>query len=150
MMGWISPKAQAAHLIAISCAAATYMFASGISAAVAVRVGNHLGLKDREGIRMAGFTAFGMVIAFMSGCSTLLILFHNILPMAFTRDSEVLRIASSLLLIAAFFQLWDGMQVVALGALRGLKDTLWPTLITIIAYWVLSLPLSYFLAFRMN
>lgn len=150
MIGWIGAKQQAAHLIALSLAAVTYMFASGLSAAVAVRVGNHLGLKDKGGIRMAGFSAFIMVLCFMFTSALMFIVFRNILPGFFSKEIEVIEIASTLLIIAALFQLWDGVQVVALGALRGLKDTLWPTIITLIAYWVIGLPVSYFLAFRLN
>jgi MATE family multidrug resistance protein len=150
MIGWIGAKQQAAHLIAISMAAVTYMIASGLSAAVAVRVGNHLGLKDKDGMRMAGFSAFIMVLCFMFTSAIMFITCRNILPGFFSNDKEVIGIASSLLIIAALFQLWDGIQVVALGALRGLKDTTWPTIITLIAYWVFGLPVSYLLAFKLN
>lgn len=150
MIGWIGAKQQAAHLIALSLAAITYMIASGLSAAVAVRVGNYLGLKDRDGMRVAGFSAFVMVLCFMFLSAITFIVLRNVLPQFFSKESEVISIASSLLVIAALFQLWDGMQVVALGALRGLKDTVWPTVITLIAYWAIGLPLSYLLAFKLN
>lgn len=150
LIGWIGAKEQAAHLIALSVAAITYMVASGLGAGVAVRVGNHLGLKDQDGVRTAGFAAFILVLSFMFVSAITFILLRNILPLFFSNDAEVIRISSSLLIIAAFFQLWDGMQVVALGALRGLKDTTWPTIITLIAYWVIGLPVSYVLAFKFN
>ncbi len=150
MIGWIGAKQQAAHLIAISLAAVTYMIASGVGAAVTVRVGNHLGLKDKEGIRTAGFSALIMVLCFMFFSAVMFIAFKNILPAFFSIENEVKNIASSLLVIAALFQLWDGIQVVALGALRGLKDTTWPTIITLIAYWAIGLPASYLLAFKLS
>lgn len=150
MIGWIGTKQQAAHLIAVSMAAVTYMVASGLSAAVAVRVGNYVGLNDSKGIRMAGFSAFVMVLCFMFCTSVLFILFRNVLPKFFSTDIEVITMASPLLVIAALFQLWDGLQVVALGALRGLKDTVWPTLITIVAYWLIGLPASYLFGIRLN
>ncbi|MGZ4078108.1 MAG: MATE family efflux transporter, partial [Bacteroidia bacterium] len=144
MIGWISPKAQAAHQVALSLAATTYMMASGLSAAASVRVGNQTGLKNREGVRTAGFSAFVIVLAFMSITATCFVLFRNYLPSLFTKDPDVIAIASSLLVIAAFFQLSDGVQVVGLGALRGVKDVKIPTIITLLAYWVIGLPMSYF------
>ncbi len=150
MIGWISPKAQAAHQVALSLAAITYMMSSGLSAAASVRVGNQLGLKNREGIRIAGFSTFLMVLVFMSVCAICFIVFKNYLPTLFTNDSEVVSIASTLLVIAAFFQLSDGTQVVGLGALRGMKDVKIPTIITLIAYWIIGLPMSYILAFKFN
>ncbi|MCW3102789.1 MAG: family efflux transporter [Bacteroidetes bacterium] len=150
MIGWISPKAQAAHQVALSLAATTYMMASGLSAAASVRVGNQAGLHYREGVRTAGFSAFIMVLLFMGCCAIGFVLFRNYLPAFFTNDPEVISIASSLLVIAAFFQLSDGVQVVGLGALRGVKDVKLPTVITLIAYWVIGLPMSYVFAFKMG
>ena len=150
MIGWISPAAQAAHQVALCIAATTYMMASGLSAAASVRVGNQLGLKNREGVRVAGFSAFIMVLVFMSFTAVCFILFRNILPTLFNKESEVISIASSLLVVAAFFQLSDGTQVVGLGALRGIKDVKIPTIITLIAYWGIGLPMSYVFAFKWN
>jgi MATE family multidrug resistance protein len=150
MIGWISPDAQASHQVALSIAASTYMMASGLSAAASVRVGNQLGLKNREGVRTAGFSAFAIVLVFMSITATCFILFKDWLPGLFTKDLNVIRIASSLLVIAAFFQLSDGIQVVGLGALRGMKDVKIPTVITLIAYWGIGLPMSYILGFKYN
>ena len=150
MIGWISPDAQAAHQIALSIAASTYMMASGLSAAASVRVGNQLGLKSREGVRTAGFSAFVMVLAFMSLMAILFILFQHFLPTLFSKESNVISIATSLIVIAAFFQLSDGIQVVGLGALRGVKDVKIPTIITLIAYWAIGLPMSYVFGFQMD
>jgi len=150
MIGWISPAAQASHQIALSIAAITYMMASGLSAAASVRVGNQLGLQSREGVRIAGFSAFIMVLVFMSFTAVCFIFSRNILPTFFNNEIEVIKTASSLLVIAAFFQLSDGIQVVALGALRGMKDVQIPTIITLIAYWCIGLPMSYVFAFKLN
>lgn len=150
MIGWISPVAQAAHQIALSIAAVTYMLASGLSAAASVRVGNQLGLKSREGIRIAGFSALVMVLVFMSFSAFCFIVFRNVLPAFFNNESEVIHIASSLIAIAAFFQLSDGLQVVGLGILRGIKDVKIPTMITLFAYWGIGLPMSYVFAFKLN
>lgn len=150
MIGWISPKAQAAHQVALSIAAVTYMMASGLSAAASVRVGNQYGLKSIQGVRIAGFSAFIVVLVFMGLMALSFILLRNWLPTFFTKDTEVIGISSTLIIIAAFFQLSDGTQVVGLGALRGLKDVKMPTIITLIAYWVIGLPMSYILAFKFN
>lgn len=150
MIGWISPKAQAAHQVALSLAATTYMMASGLSAAASVRVGNQCGLKNREGVRVAGFSSFIMVLIFMGIMATCFIVFRNFLPTLFSNESEVIGISSSLLVIAAFFQLSDGVQVVGLGALRGIKDVKIPTIITLVAYWMIGLPSSYIFAFKLG
>ena len=150
MIGWISPDAQAAHQIALSLAATTYMMASGLSAAASVRVGNQLGLKSREGIRTAGFSAFLMVLIFMGTMALSFILLQNYLPTLFSKEHNVITISSSLLVIAAFFQLSDGIQVVGLGALRGVKDVKIPTIITLVAYWMIGLPMSYILGFKLH
>ncbi len=147
MIGWISSAAQAAHQVALSIASVTYMMASGLSAAASVRVGNQLGLKDMQGLRSAGFSAFIMVLAFMSISAICFILFRETLPIFFNKESGVIRLSSSLLIVAAFFQLSDGMQVVGLGALRGMKDVKIPTVITLVAYWIIGLPMSYVFAF---
>lgn len=150
MIGWISPKAQAAHLVALSLAAITYMMASGLSAAASVRVGNQYGLKSSRGVRVAGFSVFVMVILFMSFTAACFVIFRNFLPTLFNKDPEVIMVSSSLLIVAAFFQLSDGVQVVALGALRGIRDVKIPTIITLVAYWIIGLPMSYVFAFTLN
>lgn len=150
MIGWIGHKQQAAHQVALSLAAVTYMMASGLSAAASVKVGNQMGLKSSEGVRMAGFSAFIMVIVFMLITAILFLVFRNQLPILFTNDFEVIKISASLLVIAAFFQISDGIQVVSLGALRGVKDVKIPTAITLLAYWAIGLPMSYVFAFVLN
>jgi MATE family multidrug resistance protein len=147
MLGWMGETEQASHAVALSVAAITYMIASGIGAAGTVRVGNFAGLKDRKELRKAGFTSFGIALCFMFCCALIFILFRDQLPWIFTKDPKVAGFASSLLIIAAFFQLSDGLQVVCLGALRGMKDVKLPTAITLVAYWIIGLPSSYLLAF---
>ncbi|HVA99446.1 MAG TPA: MATE family efflux transporter, partial [Bacteroidia bacterium] len=148
MTGWIGAVPLAAHQIALSIAAITYMVASGLGAAACVRIGNQFGLKSKKNMHQVGFSAYFMVICFMLCSAILLILLRNILPIIFTNDPKVIAVSSSLLVIAAFFQLSDGIQVVGLGLLRGMKDVKIPTLITFIAYWAIGLPCSYVLAFK--
>ncbi|MEQ8926176.1 MAG: MATE family efflux transporter [Fulvivirga sp.] len=148
MIGWIGTEALAAHQIAINMAAVSYMMASGLSAAATVRIGNQLGLKDIPTLRAAAFTLYGMVILFMGICATVFIVGRFYLPSLYIQDAAVIELAAGLLIIAGFFQISDGIQVLSLGALRGLADVKIPTAMTFIAYWVLGLPIGYFLAFN--
>ncbi|MFI5150878.1 MAG: MATE family efflux transporter [Bacteroidia bacterium] len=145
MAGTITVATQAAHQVALTIAACTYMFASGLSSAVAVRTGNAFGRKDINEMRKAGFAGFRMIIVFMFSCALLFIFTRHWLASLLSEDPAVINIASGLLIIAAVFQLSDGLQVVGLGALRGIHDTRFPTLLTLIAYWVVGLPASYLL-----
>ena len=150
MMGWMGAKVQAAHQIAINLASISYMAASGLAAAAAIRVGNQLGKKDIPTMRKAAQTLQGMVIVFMGVCAAIFVIWNEDLPRLYIDDPEVISIASTLMLFAALFQLSDGVQVVGLGALRGMKDVKTPTLFTFIAYWVIALPLGYYLSFVLD
>lgn len=150
MMGWIGVNALAAHQIAINLASISYMMASGLSAAAMVRVGNQLGRNDIKTLREIGFTSFAMVVIFMLFFAVALIAFRNFLPMLYIDELPVIEMTASLLVIAGLFQLSDGIQVVGLGALRGMADVKIPTIITLIAYWGVGLPLGYFLAFHLG
>lgn len=147
MIGWIGAEELAAHQIAMNMAAVTYMAASGIATASSIRVGNQLGKKDKIVLRGAGYTSLGLVAGFMALCGLLFISFKNQLPYLYIEDVNVTSIASSLLVIAAAFQISDGVQAVGLGVLRGLTDVKIPTIVTFIAYWVLSIPIAYLFGF---
>jgi multidrug resistance protein, MATE family len=150
MIGWISAADLAAHQIAISLASLTYMFASGLSAAASVRVGNYFGVQHFVNMRKAGNAALLLVLAFMGSMAILFVLFNNLLPTFFNKDSEVILIASNLLLIAALFQLSDGSQVVGQGLLRGMADVRIPTIFAFLAYWIIGLPIGWLLGFKLN
>jgi MATE family multidrug resistance protein len=150
MIGWLGASSLAAHQIAINLAAITYMMATGLAAATTIRVGNQLGKRDFRSMREVGFTGFIMSGTFMSINALILIIGRYYFPTLYIHEAEVIGIASDLLLIAALFQLSDGIQVVGLGALRGMADVRIPTLVTLIAYWVLALPVGYFLGFTFN
>lgn len=150
MVGWLGARALAAHQIALNLASISYMMATGISAAATVRVGNQLGQRDIPTLRIAGFTSFLMGIALMSVSAIIFITCNEFLPSLYVKEGPVIQLASSLLVIAAFFQLSDGVQVVGLGALRGLSDVKVPTVITLVAYWIIGLPVGYFLSFKMG
>ncbi|UBM57861.1 MATE family efflux transporter [Marinilongibacter aquaticus] len=148
MMGWISANALAAHQIAINIAATTYMMAGGLAFAGGIRVGDALGLANQKQVKIAGTSAFGLVFVFMSLTMCLIFTFRHSLVQLYIDDSEIEFLAQKLLIIAAIFQLSDGLQVVALGNLRGLSDVKIPAYVTFMAYWLIALPLGYYLAFH--
>ena len=139
-----------AHGIALSLAAFTYMFATGIGSATTIRVGNFYSSNNLDDVKLAIKTSYQSVIVTMGFMALLFICFNTFLPTIFSNDQEIILIASKLLLFAAFFQLFDGTQVVAIGALRGLDDYKFPTYIAFIGYWVIALPLCYLFAFTFN
>ncbi len=150
MVGWISAEALAAHQVALSLAAITYMIASGLAAAATIRIGNQMGLKDAKTLKEIGISTLVLSVIFMGLAGLVFILFNDYLPQFFIDNLEVVHIAAGLLLIAAAFQLGDGVQVVSLGVLRGMEDTRIPTWLTLIAYWGTALPLAYLCGFVFN
>ena len=150
MMGWLGENQLAAHQIAINIAATTYMMASGLGVAGGIRVGEGRGLKDIKKIETSGNVALLLVILFMTLMMLIIIIFNRFIVGLYISDVEVIDIAVKLMLIAAVFQLSDGIQVVSLGILRGISDVNIPTWITMFAYWVVALPLGYFLGFSLK
>lgn len=150
MMGWLGENQLAAHQIAINVASTTYMMASGLGIAGGIRVGEGRGLKDVRKIRFSGNVALLLVMIFMTAMMLIILVFNRFLVELYISDKEVIEIAMKLMLVAAVFQLSDGVQVVSLGILRGITDVNIPTWITMFAYWGLSLPLGYLLAFTLE
>lgn len=150
MMGWLSANTLAAHQIAINLATVSYMTTSGLGAAATIRVGTFLGQRDGLAVRRAGFTLIGLAVLVMLLWAVAFITGKHFLPSLYIDDAAVLSIAAPLMVIAGFFQLSDGMQVVCAGALRGLQDVKVPSLLIFVAYWVLALPIGYLLAFPMG
>ncbi|MFI5236665.1 MAG: MATE family efflux transporter [Ignavibacteriales bacterium] len=148
MVGWLGTKQLAAHQIAINLASISFMAVLGISVAGSIRVGNAVGMKDIAETRRAGFTASLLGASIMLVSGIIFVLFRNILPLLYVNDQEVISYASSLLIIAALFQISDGTQAVGIGILRGLTDVKIPTAITFIAYWIVGLPIGYILGFN--
>lgn len=148
MAGWLGKVTFAAHGISLSIASFTYMFASGISGASSIRVANFKGMADKINIKRAGLTGIGIAAAVMLFFAVLLILFNHVLPAFFSEIPQVRDLSAGLLLVAALFQLFDGVQVTALGILRGLSDVKIPTFIAMTAYWGIALPLAYLLGFK--
>ena len=150
LMGIISKDAQAAHQIAINMSAVTFLICSGLGMAATVRVGNRLGEKNAPGLRRAGLSSIIQVIMIMFVFAMIMVTFRHVLPAFYIDDQNVISIAATLLIAAAVFQIPDGVQVVALGALRGLQDVKIPTFITFVAYWIFGLPISYISAFHFD
>ena len=145
IIGWYGKYQQAAHMIAINMCSVTYMMVTGIAAAGGIRVGHFWGLKDRKHMMIAGNTALGISGSFMAMCATVFFVFPQFLIGLYTKDANVVPIATILLLLGGIFQLSDGLQATALGILRGISDVNFPTLITLFAYWVVGLPIGYLL-----
>lgn len=150
MMGWISTQALAAHQIAISLATMTFVSALGISIGTSIRIGQSVGKKDIALARKIGVSSSLFTLMGMSLFAVLFILLRYQLPQFFIDDIEVITMAASLLIVAGIFQIFDGLQAVMLGALRGFSDVRIPTLITFLSWWVMAMPLCYALAFVFN
>ena len=123
------------------------MMATGIASAATIRAGNQMGLKDIPTLIKVGKSSFFMSAVIMISWALFFILGNNWLPTLYVDEMPVILLSGSLLVIAAFFQVSDGLQVVGLGVLRGMEDVKMPTLITLIAYWIFGLPISYLLGF---
>jgi MATE family multidrug resistance protein len=150
MSGWISTAAEAAHIIAIGLASITFMIATGIASAGTIMVGYAYGAKDKEEMRVAGNTAIMLTIGIEVLFAAVFVICHNLLPRMYTDNAEVISIASTMLLLAAVFQMSDGLQAVAAGALRGMQDVKFPAVIAFVSYWIIMIPACYLLAFHFH
>ena len=150
LIGTIGAVEQAAHQVAINLASVTYMLASGIASAATIKTGNNLGKKNFLDLRRSAIASYHTVAVFMSITAIAFVCANHILPYIYTEDTAVIQIAAQLLIIAGFFQLFDGTQVVGLGVLRGLGDVNIPTVITFVAYWIIGIPLGYFLGITLK
>ena len=150
--GLVSANDIASHQIALSMASFTFNLSIGFSVASTVMIGRRAGERDFVGLKKVGINNIKIVFIFMAFCGLFFIVGRDVLPTFFTQkeDVEVILLASQLLIIAALFQLSDGVQVVALGILRGIQDVKVPSLITFVAYWIITIPLGYFLTVTMK
>jgi MATE family multidrug resistance protein len=144
----LGPVPLASHQIALNTVAFTYMVPLGIASAAAVRVGQAIGRKDAKGAGHAGDAAIFVGAAFMSVAGVALLVFPRWIAMMYTPDEAVIRATGILLAAGAAFQLFDGIQTSATGALRGIGDTRTPMICHFLAYWVIGLPLGTWLCFR--
>ena len=159
LSGVLGKNPQAANQIALNLSSMTFMIGIGLSVAAMVRVGNQKGLNDFKSLRRIAFSIFFLTLLIEIIFATFFLVFRDWLPTLyldqydltnFKDNSEVILLASKLLLVAAFFQIFDGLQVVILGALRGLQDVKIPALITFISYWIIGFPICYYLGLYTN
>jgi multidrug resistance protein, MATE family len=150
MMGWLGAVAIAAHQIAMTIAATTFMTALGIGAAACIRVGQAAGAGQWRRTRRIGFSNIVFAGLIMSGFGVLFVLFRAPLAAMFVESAEVIELTAQLLLVAAVFQIADGTQVTAISALRGLADVRKPALIAVGSYWGVALPLGVALTFGLK
>jgi MATE family multidrug resistance protein len=144
----LNATALAGHQIALTTVSTTFMMPLGISSAAAVRVGFALGRGDRRAASRAGWTALGLGAAVMSAAAVVLLTVPEWIARLFTPDAAVIATAATILRVAAFFQLFDGLQIVVTGSLRGAGDTRTPMVCHFIGYWVIGLPLGAMLCFE--
>lgn len=147
LAGALTPAAVAAHQIALNLASFMFMIPFGMASAGAVRVGQAVGRGSVDGVRDAGKAALVIGGGFMACAGLLFVLAPRPLLLLFTRDAEVIGIGLSLLAIAALFQLFDGLQAVSTGLLRGLGDTRTAMICHVVGHWAIGLPLGYALCF---
>jgi MATE family multidrug resistance protein len=155
LSGSIGKTSQAANQIALTLATTTFMFAMGLNVAAMIRVSNQKGLNDYKNLIVVARSIFLLAIILEIIFAILFVALHQFLPHLFldmsnasqaTDNAEVIAIAAQLLLVAAVFQISDGIQVVVLGALRGLQDVKIPMYITFVAYWIIGFPISFYLS----
>jgi len=147
LAGRISPIALAANQIALNIAGFFFMIPLGLSAAAAVRVGQAVGRRDVSGVRRAGWTALALTVGSAAVVAALFVLVPLPFLRPFTDDPAVLRVGTTILLLCAVFQPFDGLQAVATGALRGLGDTRTPMWTNLVGHWGIGLPVAYVLCF---
>jgi len=150
IMGVISAQAQAAHQIALNLVSTTYVICLGLSLATTIRVGNQLGKGDIPALRNAGFSSIIQAIVFMAISGVFFILMRFFLPSLYIDDISVINLSAGLLILAAIFQIPDGVQAISIGALRGMQDITYPTVVTFVAYVLVGLPLAWIMAFNFN
>ena len=148
LVGRVSAEALAAHQIALNMASLTFMIPLGVASAAAVRVGQAIGRRDPRGAASAGWTAIVIGVGFMGSAAIVFFTMPRALIRLFTSESMVLELGVSLLFVAAVFQLFDGVQGVITGALRGLGNTRTAMLWNLVGHWAVGLPLGYLLCFR--
>jgi multidrug resistance protein, MATE family len=148
LMGWFGSLELGTHQVTINIAATTFMVALGVSIAGSIRVGQHIGARNAEGARRTATVTYLLSLGFMACCAVAFLVVPEFLIGLYTRDPEVVRLGTTLLLVAALFQLFDGAQVAGFSVLRGAADTRIPMFLAMISYWVIGLPSAYLLGFH--
>ena len=148
IIGTIGVVEQAAHQIALSCAAFTFMASMGLAQAGSIRVSNAFGTNNFKKITVIGKSTLWTAMAYGVFCAVVFVVFRNQLPLLFNHKPEVVAMTANLFVLAAVFQISDATQAIGSGLLRGIKDVRMPTVFIFIAYWVLGIPSGYYFAFH--
>ena len=152
LSGTLGKNPQAANQIALNLSSMTFMFAMGLAVVATIRVGNQYGLMNFKELRRIAFSIFLLILIMDVIFAIFFMIYNEFLPTLYLDvndvanqqdNTEVIAITAKLMIIAAFFQLFDGMQAVVLGALKGMQDVKIPTAITFVAYWIISFPICY-------
>ncbi len=150
MVGWFGAVSLASHQIAGTISSLTFMLVAGIASATTIRVSHQLGVRDYHSLRKAGFASMHLVICYSFIAAFFLVFFRHQIPLLFSDDPFVIHMSGTLLIMAAVYQLADGLQIVALGALRGMADVKHPMLFAVICYTLINLPVGYFFGVVLN
>jgi multidrug resistance protein, MATE family len=150
MMGWLGEVPLASHQVAMGLASFTFMIANGVAMATTIRVSFQLGTRNLESVEKVSYSAVQLVLTYMGLCGLCFLIFQRQLPHIFTPDKRVIIQAASLLAVAALFELFDGLQVVCLGILRGFADVKAPMFIAGFSYIIVGLSVSYVCAFTLK
>lgn len=150
MVGWLGKVSLASHQIAMSMSSFSFMLALGVGAAATIRVSHQYGAGDYSAMRKAGIASIHLSVALMSISALLYFILNKQIPLLFTNDPEVIKLASVLLIISAMFQIFDAMQLSGLACLRGVSDVKKPLYISVLSYYFVCLPLGYVLGFVFN
>ena len=150
MMGWISTTALAANQIAITMSNVAFMIVMGIGSATTIRISYEYGLRDFATLRLSATASYHIGLLWNAVTALLFITMRRYIPMIFTSDPEVIRVASQLMIMAAVFQFSDGLQCVSMGILRGIQDVKITAVIAAFSYLLINLPVGYLIAFRLG
>lgn len=148
MMGWFGAVELAAHQVALNITSTTFMIALGVSLAGSIRVGHHIGARNRHGVHRSTFATYILTFGFMGACALVFVVVPGALVRLYTTDPAIVALGASLLVLAGLFQLFDGAQVAGINVLRGAADTRVPMLMAAAGYWGIGLPTAYILGFH--
>jgi len=148
LIGTLGALPIAAHQVAINFASMAFMVPLGMAGAITVRVGNAIGRGDPHGARIAGLVGIGLATLFAVFSASVMLFVPDWIARMYTAEREVIELAASLLMLAAIFQVSDGLQVASAGALRGYKDTRWPMIYSVFSYWAIGISTGYWLTFQ--
>lgn len=147
MIGWLGETQLAAHQISMSMSSFSFMLALGVGAAATIRVSHQYGYGDFKSMRIAGFASVHLSVFLMALCGLAYIVFREYIPYIFSEDPAVRDLAATLLIVSALFQVFDATQLASLACLRAIADVKIPLLLSIISYYIISLPMGYFCGF---